>query len=343
MSWSDLDARPSLLGGNSDVAVFRATVQVVRTFAVPHSNQPPPLAPTARPATLPMSTSSLRVSGRATLASLGTHINGSAITAHHKRTARAHHAARPAAADAPLGAFAEADEAASRAMKSFTAVGVPRSSALSSLRAALSQGGTPSFASLHSVAASLDGRPSDTELTLGAACAARALAAATAWHPPSARNAAAALLTSGALGALVRAMAQQSRDAEVSRDGALAVGAWALASLAGGTPGSESDADPLALFAAAALERLAETKDERRGGPGAVRMPPAVRTGAAVQAPQERLGEARALLAARRRVASELLAVPSCAAQAPQAHPPSPLLASPPHTAAGTPRPSQAA
>ena len=133
-------------------------------------------------------------------------------------------------------------------------------------------------------------------------------------------------MTSGLVAAVVAALSRHPRDAEIQRDGALALGAWALASLSAGPPGFNAyavpGADALNLFASAALSKLGPhsaghpdavaptyhppSRGAHRLGGGDV---PAGRTALlpGVNAGHQGLTDVRAAMAARKRIAQQLM------------------------------------
>jgi hypothetical protein len=129
--------------------------------------------------------------------------------------------------------------------------------ALAGALARLTLAGVPPD-SLRALAAALRRTPGGCpRLALAAARLVRCASAGGAWDSARSRDASAAVLNTGVLGGLIDAMAAAPRDAELQREGSLAVGAWALAAVSGRQPGGEQRRDePLALFAAAALARL---------------------------------------------------------------------------------------
>ena len=132
-------------------------------------------------------------------------------------------------------------------------------------------------------------------------------------------------MTSGLVAAVVAALSRHPRDAEMQRDGALALGAWALASLSAGPPGFNAyavpGADALNLFASAALSKLGPHSaghpdavapshrhhnmgTHRIGGgdaPGRMALMPGVSAG------HQGLTDVRAAMAARKRIAQQLM------------------------------------
>ena len=111
---------------------------------------------------------------------------------------------------------------------------------------------------LRSLLSAVRRSPRDAELASCAAAALRCVCAAPAWDAPAAKRAADAALQAGLLPALAAAMRAQPRDTEVQTEACLALGAFALARLTGaGTSAAAAAArGGLALFAAGALERL---------------------------------------------------------------------------------------
>jgi hypothetical protein len=105
---------------------------------------------------------------------------------------------------------------------------------------------------------SLRRSPRDAELAACGCAAVRSLCAAPAWDAAASRRIASSCLASNALGALGAVMTCQPHDSEVQTEACLALGAFALARLngLGCAAGAAAARGGLSLFAAGALERL---------------------------------------------------------------------------------------
>ena len=376
-------------GRADDVAVVRATVEVHRIHAsgaggrtTPGGGQrvqvlPPSVLAPRGPGKLAMSASSITVPRH------HMHIAGGNGAAPHHLQQR-HHGHKPRAPAAPAAAPAPQQGAASTpagaaAQNEDTNLTVSRlvartlspAAAADSLRNALAAGADPpDVATLRSLADAVQAAPasdgSATGLALGAAAIVRCLAASSAWTPRHHRpgggsdattGTAAALLSSRLVSSLLAAMAASPRDAELQRDGALALGAFALCALADGPPGFQGHVtqggDALSLFAAASLTRLGMGSTATTVG-DALR-PRGKLVPHDLQAPADALTDVKTLLAARRRVAAALLvseqqqpgAAPPAGDKAPgavttgggQVSPPKAAAPPPPPPAAPTPVP----
>ena len=325
-------------GSADDVAVVRATVEVHRSHAsggggrsTPGGGQrvqvmPPSVLAPRGPGKLAMSASSITVPRHHMQAAGGNGAAPQQRTQHHGHQARA--PAVPAAAAPQQGASTSSAAAAQNEDTNLTvsrlvARTLSPAAAADSLRNALAAGANPpDVATLRLLADAVQAAPasdgSAPGLALGAAAIVRCLAASSAWTPRHHRpgggsdittGTAAALLSSRLVSSLLSAMAASPRDAELQRDGALALGAFALCALADGPPGFQGHVtqggDALSLFAAASLTRLGIGSTATTVG-DALR-PRGKLVPHDLQAPADALTDVKTLLAARRRVAAALL------------------------------------
>jgi hypothetical protein len=280
------------------------------------------LAPRA-PGRLAMSVSSITVPRHHMQAASG----GKSAPPQHRTQTHSHppraSAVSPAAAAPQQGASRSADVDTNLTITRLVARSLTPAAAADSLRTALAAGATPpDVGTLRSLADAVQGAPASDGgapgLALGAAAIVRCLAASSAWTPGHHRpgggcdvatSTAAALLSSRLVSALLSAMAASPRDAELQRDGALALGAFALCTLADGPPGFQGHVtqggDALSLFAAASLTRLGIGSTATSVG-DALR-PRGKQVPHDLQAPADTLADVKTLLAARRRVAAALL------------------------------------
>jgi len=323
VSWEELSKSGCMHVTRDDVAVLRATVEVHRSTAVASSLLLPPQLPSSggHAHAVPMSASSVVVPRQhggqhaswRNATGGDTHDRGNADMAPRQEAAPV-----PSTAVAPDVRIEEHHKAATAAVSRLAARSGPVAAAVSALTDAVSHGGRPDESSLRGLALAVR-QTSTPELALGAFAVVRCLATSSGWLAPGGAatagswQCAQSLMATGLIPALVSVLGASPRDAQLQRDGALALGAWALCSLTEGPPGfgghSVQGADALSLFAAASLARMAIPNASWSQQPVGGRTVAALHnhTGAGFTIPADRLAEVKAILAARKRIAAQLL------------------------------------
>ena len=330
-------------GSGDDVAVLRATVEVYRSHVSRGGGTTTPGGGPGRVQVMPPSVLAPRGAGKLGMSASSIIVprhhmpagNGGAAPYQraqtHAHPARAQGANHAAAAPPQQQGVSAADGGQPNQHHVDTNLMISRlvartlsaAAAADALRNALAAGAVPpDVATLRLLADAVQAAPASDGgapgLALGAAAIVRCLAASSAWTPRHHRpgggsdvttGTAAALLSSRLVASLLAAMAASPRDAELQRDGALALGAFALCALADGPPGFQGHTtqggDALSLFAAASLTRLGIGGIASSVG-DALR-PRSRLVPHDIMAPADTLTDVKTLLAARRRVAAALL------------------------------------